>query len=66
MSIELQRLHDLYVGQLTQEELDLFNAAVREGKARRVYTSIGAWLMDLPSVAVTLYDGKSHPPKGLR
>ena len=41
---DLERLNGLYVGQLSEEELALFDAAVAEHKAYRSYEGMAGFL----------------------
>lgn len=51
MGEALQRLNGLFVGQLSDDELELFEYAVSHGKARRVYEGAAGFL-GLAKVAV--------------
>ena len=42
--LDLARLAGLYVGQLDADELAAFDAACRDGTARRVYEGAGGFL----------------------
>ena len=48
---DLQRINGLFVGMLTDEELEMFERACKDGKARRVYAG-GAGFMGLAKVEV--------------
>lgn len=49
---DLQRINGLFVGQLNDEELKAFYAAVKEGRACREYHTEAALLLGLASVRV--------------
>jgi hypothetical protein len=50
---DLHRLDGLFVGQLDDDELEMFNRACREGRARRVYRGSSGF-MGLAKVEVVL------------
>ena len=49
MAAELDRLDGLFVGQLSVEEMEAFEAAVKKGRASRSYEGVGG-LMGLAKV----------------
>jgi hypothetical protein len=51
MNASLSRLHGMYVGNLSEAELNEFNQAIHENRARRIYVC-GAGFMGLAKVEV--------------
>jgi hypothetical protein len=50
-SADVRGIDGLYVGQLTERELETFNRLVREGRARRVYEG-GSGFLGLAKVTL--------------
>jgi hypothetical protein len=51
VAAEIERLDGLFVGQLSDDEMEAFEAAVKKGRAARSYEGVGG-LMGLAKVRV--------------
>jgi hypothetical protein len=59
--VSLQQLNGLFIGQLTEEELVMFDKAVKDGLAERDYTTPAGFFLGLGKVKIYPGDGDAKP-----